>query len=340
MNGNNQSMDEKIDFVITWLDDSDPKWRKEFESCSAKENRPITTDPCRFRDWGNLKYWFRGVEKYAPWVNKIFFVTYGHLPEWLDTTNPKLVVVKHEDYIPLEYLPTFNSFCIEYFFHKIEELSEKFVYFNDDMFLIDSVSPERFFRNGLPCDTSWLIQLYTHNDMFGLSVYSALALIRENFNKKEAISKNPSKWYPLRHPRTAWNNLKQCWLPDFPGFANHHLPQGYLKNIYEEVWLHCKEDLHRTCSNKFRTYGDVCHWIIRYWQLASGCFTPYNVYEDGLLYLITEETINGIKDCIENQRMKMVCLNDSEDTYKFEEDRQIILNAFNKILPDKCSFEL
>ena len=139
-------MEEKIDFVITWVDDSDPKWRKEFEYYSAQDRRTINTDACRYRDWDTLRYWFRGVEKFAPWVNKIYFVTYGHLPKWLNTDNSKLVIVKHEEFIPAEYLPTFNSFAIEFFFHKIEGLSEKFVYFNDDMFLIDSVSPERFFK--------------------------------------------------------------------------------------------------------------------------------------------------------------------------------------------------
>ncbi|MBQ6357217.1 MAG: capsule biosynthesis protein CapK, partial [Solobacterium sp.] len=38
----------------------------------------------RFKDWGLFKYWFRGVEKFAPWVNKIYFITWGHVPTWLD----------------------------------------------------------------------------------------------------------------------------------------------------------------------------------------------------------------------------------------------------------------
>lgn len=61
-------MEEKIDFIITWVDDSDPEWRKEFEYYSAKEGRTINTDACRYRDWGTLRYWFRGVEKFSPWV--------------------------------------------------------------------------------------------------------------------------------------------------------------------------------------------------------------------------------------------------------------------------------
>ena len=333
------AMVNKIDFVITWVDDSDPKWRKEFEYYSAKESRCINTDTCRYRDWDTLRYWFRGVEKFAPWVNKIYVVTYGHLPEWLKTDNPKLVIVNHEDFIPAEYLPTFNSNAIEFFFHRIKELSDQFVYFNDDMFLIDSVSPDRFFKNGLPCDIAGL-SVNRSKGMFGCSLYMAIDLIRSNFNKKEAVSRNCSKWYSLKYPKLALNNLLKYRETMFNGFINHHQPQGYLKETYNDVWKHCEKDLHRTCSNKFRMYGDVAHWLIRYWQLASGNFTPYKVFQDGKLYRIRDDKIGDIDDCIRHQKKKIVCLNDSESTKKFKEYKQIILEAFDAILPDKCSYEL
>ena len=332
-------MIDKIDFVITWVDESDPKWRKEFEYYSAKEGRCINTDKCRYRDWDTLRFWFRGVEKFAPWVNKIFFVTYGHLPKWLNTDNPKLVIVKHEDFIPTEYLPTFSSDAIEFFFHRIKGLSDRFVYFNDDMFLINSVSPERFFKRGLPCDIAGLSPI-TSKGMFGCSVYLALDLIRDNFKKKEAVSQNRSKWYSMEYPRLSLHNLLQFRQTKFTGFLNHHLPQGYLKKTYHDVWEHCEKDLHRTCKNRFREYGDVCHWLIRYWQLASGNFTPYNVFKDGKLYSITEEKIGIIDDCIRHQKNKIVCLNDVESTMKFKEYKQIIQEAFETLLPDKCSYEL
>ncbi len=332
-------MDNKIDFVITWVDDSDPKWRKEFEYYYTKEGKTINTDACRYRDWDTLRYWFRGVEKFAPWVNKIYFVTYGHLPKWLNTDNPKLVIVKHEDYIPAEYLPTFNSNAIEFFFHKIKGLSDRFVYFNDDMFLINSVSPERFFRDGLPCDIAGLSPITTKG-MFGCSMYLALDLIRSNFNKKEAVSRNRDKWYSMEYPRLSLHNLRQFRETRFIGFIDHHQPQGYLKKTNDAVWKHCEKDLHRTCKNRFRTYGDVCHWLVRYWQLALGDFTPYNVFKDGKLYKIKEDTIGDIYDCIRHQKKRVICLNDVESTLKFKEYKQMILDAFQTILPDKCSFEL
>jgi len=334
-------MDDKIDFVITWVDESDPKWRKEFEFYSAKEGRTINTDACRYRDWGTLRYWFRGVDKFAPWVNKIYFVTYGHLPKWLNTDNPKLVIVKHEEFIPAEYLPTFNSNAIEFFFHKIEGLSNRFVYFNDDMFLIDSVSPDRFFKNGLPCDIGKMACMnHPKPDLFDSSVFLAMALINSHFDKKTAIHNNLWKWYTPFSPRLSRYNYQFHRLSKFPGFIMNHLPQGYLKQTYDEVWKYCEEHMRRTCSDKFRSYGDVAFWLIRYWQLASGRFVPYDIFKDGKYYDIKDTTISTISTYIMHQKIKLICLNDTPIQMNYDNNRKKILDAFGFILPDKCSFEL
>ncbi|MDR1950827.1 MAG: Stealth CR1 domain-containing protein, partial [Bacteroidales bacterium] len=115
----------KIDFVVTWVDMDDPKWKQNFEKFAGKiDNTNNGTSEARFRDYGFLKYWFRGVEKFAPWVNKIHFVTCGQKPDWLDTNNPKINLVNHEDYIPTQFLPCFNSTVLEHYMHKIPNLSE------------------------------------------------------------------------------------------------------------------------------------------------------------------------------------------------------------------------
>ena len=113
-----------IDFVITWVDMDDAKWQVDFAKYSGnKGNTKNGVSEARFRDYGFLKYWFRGVEKFAPWVRKIHFITCGQKPEWLDTTNPKINLVDHKDYIPIQFLPTFNSVVIEYYLHKIPDLA-------------------------------------------------------------------------------------------------------------------------------------------------------------------------------------------------------------------------
>ena len=143
-------MREEIDFVVTWVNGQDEAWQKR----RAQYTPGTDTDnsECRYQDYGLLLYWFRGVEKFAPWVRKVHFVTEGHLPHWLNTENPKLHIVKHADYIPEEFLPTFNSNVIELWMHQIESLSEQFVYFNDDFYLTQPVHPKNYFKNGKPCD--------------------------------------------------------------------------------------------------------------------------------------------------------------------------------------------
>ncbi len=142
-----------IDFVITWVDMDDPKWKAEFAQYSQKgAGSRNGVSEARFRDYGLLRYCARGVEMFAPWVRKIHFVTCGQKPEWLDAGNPKINLVNHKDIIPAQFLPTYNSVVIERYMHKIPGLAEHFVYFNDDFFIINNVSRERFFRNGLPCD--------------------------------------------------------------------------------------------------------------------------------------------------------------------------------------------
>ena len=93
----------EIDFVILWVDGNDPAWREEFVRTRQAENDDASE--IRYRDWRNLHYWFRSAERFAPWVRKVHFITWGHLPAWLRRDHPKLHIVNHRDFIPAEYLP-------------------------------------------------------------------------------------------------------------------------------------------------------------------------------------------------------------------------------------------
>ena len=103
----------EIDFVITWVDMNDAEWQRDFVKYSNKtENEKNSVSKARFRDYGLLKFWFRGVEKFAPWVRKIHFVTCGQKPEWLDENHPKINLVDHKNFIPEQFLPSYNSVVI------------------------------------------------------------------------------------------------------------------------------------------------------------------------------------------------------------------------------------
>lgn len=331
-------MFEKIDFVITWVDESDQKWQKERNYYATLLQKKI--DECRFRDWDTLQYWFRGVEKYAPWVNNIFFITCGHLPKWLNTDHPKLRIIKHSDYIPAEFLPTFNSKVIEYFIYKIPELSDHFVYFNDDMFLINKVKPEAFFRKGVPRDLGRMT-ITILDGIFGTSVLLANTIISDNFNKKDVIHHNFLKWFHPTYGKGLLFNLICCQIKKnkFVGFFNPHLQQAFLKKSFEDVWSNCEKDLIRACKNRFRDYGDISFWLFRYWQLASGHFSPYNIMRDGYYYRINDSNYLNAADCIRRQKGKFICVNDTEGASNFETYKAAILAAFDEILPKKSSFE-
>lgn len=139
-------MKEAIDCVILWVDGSDPEWIAQKNKYAGIKIENVDNKEDRYRDWDTLKYLFRGIEKYASWFRKVFLVTCGQIPEWIDTSYPKLEIVFHEEFIPEQYLPTFNSHTIELNLHRIKELSNEFVYFNDDMFILRKTRPTDFFK--------------------------------------------------------------------------------------------------------------------------------------------------------------------------------------------------
>ena len=104
--------------------------------------------PSRFADNQELRYSMRSVEKYAPWVRKIFIVTNGQIPSWLNLDNPRVKVVPHSEiFTNQSHLPTFSSPAIESHLHKIPGLSKKFIYLNDDVFFGTEVWPDDFFTH-------------------------------------------------------------------------------------------------------------------------------------------------------------------------------------------------
>ena len=156
---------DKIDVVIPWVDGNDPKWQQLKDE--YREVKSADKSDSRYRDWDNLQYLFRGIEKFWPWVNRVFLITCGQKPQWLNVNCEKLRLVNHSDYIPKEYLPTFNSNTIELNLHRIEELSEHFIYLNDDFFPIRTLKPTDFFFFFFPSDSALqqnLLSIYVPDD--------------------------------------------------------------------------------------------------------------------------------------------------------------------------------
>lgn len=334
---------DKIDFVIPWVDGNDEKWQKEKEQ--YKPGSLADANLIRYRDWENLQYWFRGVEKYAPWVNNVFFITWGHIPHWLNTKHPKLRIINHRDYIPEKYLPTFNSHTIELNLHRINDLSEHFVYFNDDTFLLSYTKASDFFKNGKPRDSAVLSVHCVERGIIESHIPVVVTgVINDHFKMKEVIKSNINKWaYPGYGPllllRTA------CLLPSprFPGFWQHHLPNSFLKSELDELWRIEYELLDETCSHKFRTGNDVSQWLLREWQICKGEFYPRSGHFGKSFHIDRKgsKIVTEIASFIKKHKRKILVINDGAmDQEEFLSVKQMIINSFETLLPQKSEYEV
>ncbi|MCE5206287.1 MAG: Stealth CR1 domain-containing protein [Porphyromonadaceae bacterium] len=329
----------EIDFVITWVDMNDPKWKADFAKYRGKiDNSKNEISEARFRDHGFLKYWFRGVEQFAPWVRKVHFVTCGQKPEWLNVNHPKLSLIDHSDYIPAQFLPVFNSSLIEIYLHKIPGLADQFVYFNDDFFIIDSLSKDRFFTGGLPND----IAAFRHNSGIGLwskCLKNNIRIINERFDKKTVQQQDHDKWFHPSYGKKS--NLTRLLKPygKFVTLITPHNAQPYLKSTFEEVWEYAGNKLTSVSKNRFRSPEDYTQELFRTWQICSSNFEPYNTYKDTKMFPLVLRSKQAI-EAIQNQSYKLICLNDNVHIRNYEKVMQELEIAFDSILPEKSGFEL
>ncbi|XP_076162647.1 N-acetylglucosamine-1-phosphate transferase subunits alpha and beta isoform X5 [Ptiloglossa arizonensis] len=132
-----------IDVVYTWVNGSDPIFLKNLEKHVPVMD--VNTAASRYSDKDELRFSLRSIEMYAPWVRHVYIVTNGQIPSWLDMDNPRVTLITHEDiFLNKSDLPTFSSPAIESHIHKIPGISDKFLYFNDDVMLGAEVWPEDF----------------------------------------------------------------------------------------------------------------------------------------------------------------------------------------------------
>lgn len=328
-----------IDFVVTWVDMNDPEWKKEFSKYSRKQkNEKNGVADARFRDYGFLKYWFRGIEKFAPWVRKIHFVTCGQKPEWLDVSNPRLNPIDHKDIIPAQFLPTYNSVVIERYLHLIPGLADHFVYFNDDVYIIRPVGQDRFFRNGLPRD----IAAFLYNPAWSQwykTLNNNIRIINRHFDKREVMARDHDKWFDKSYgPRAKWNYLLKPY-GKFITLRTPHNAQPYLKSTFDEVWAAAEKELTETSANRFRSVTDFTPELFRTWQICRSNFEPYNTYADTKMFPLLIRSRQAVK-AIREQSYSLVCINDHARIRNYERVMEELREAFESILPEKSSFEL
>ncbi|USD41337.1 Stealth CR1 domain-containing protein [Vibrio sp. SCSIO 43135] len=338
---------QPIDVVLLWVDSNDPNWRRCLGMHSSQKI-DISNSTSRFRCWNSLNYIFRAFDTFIPWVNKVHFVTYGHLPSWLNIDHPKLNVVNHSDIFPKSHLPSFNSNAIEVNLNKIPSLSERFILFNDDTFVLAPLPRERFFNGGKPVDfleqgikrKGWLYRLVKRKNLLSTSTINNNIEIINGMSSFSSLDPDIylSERYSARTRAKNWFFKKL--YKEYSWFKLNHVPQPHLKSTIDDLWVSHPAVLNRTSSNRFRSESDTTQYLFRYLNLVRGDFIPSKLEDTLSININSSKDISRLINRLDG--INLLSITDTEKLMgeDFEKATLLWRSYLDSILPHKSTFEL
>lgn len=308
-----------IDIVIPYYNDHDNKWREVLRSYMKETNSTDTqvVGDERYRDWDCFKYWFRCVEKNCKWVNKVFLLVASEtqIPDWLDTSNPKLRVVYHREFIPKEILPTFNTMTIEMYIPRIKDLSDNYVYCNDDYYFLNPTTAGMFFVDNYPVYRDNVEELIK----FGAYWLEAIdgtfyEVLNNGIDLQKEIVGDNAHWYALDHLPVAHKK----------DFENEIIDKYYDRFI----------EANKTSRFRNKTMYSNHVFVCLYKDLRP--YYKFNNYHNSY-YVTIKKDINFE----EHGHCDMICLNDTEQLSRenFEEVKNKMIDFFEKRFLKKSTFE-
>lgn len=243
-----------MDVVYTWVNDKDPIWlEKKNKYNEIQNNIECSGDKARFENHNELYYSIYSVRKFMPWIRNIFIVTDDQIPSWFQE-NYRIFIVDHKEIIDQKYLPTFNSHVIEAHLHKIENLSENFIYFNDDVMVAKQLSKSHFFRN------NGIVSVFTANKSL------------DEMNAKGV--KTPTQY--------ASKNSNEIIFEKFGQIIDTPLVHTYVplkKSVFDECYQENIVKIEKFLNNKFRGQEDI--------NLAT-FLVPWSMYLSGKSVITSE----------------------------------------------------
>jgi hypothetical protein len=314
-------IDFPIDAVYTWVDGSDPAWRRRKAAASGAHGVDTATlfadNESRFASHDELRYSLRSLDMYAGWVRHVYLVTDAQVPAWLDTHNPRVTVIDHRGLFgDRGRLPTFNSHAIESQLHRIPGLADHYVYLNDDVFFGRPVGPEMFFHaNGLA-------RFFPSTGKLGLGPTGAFdrAVMSGGKNNRAAILD--------RFDRTLTNKFK-------------HVPHAQRRDVLVEMEHVFGEAFERTASNQFRNPSDlsIAASLHHYFAYLTG-----RAVEGQMKYLYADiaepRTEARLRRLLRSREYDVFCLNDHDNTGVDADVLQgILMDFLDQYFPLPSSFE-
>lgn len=307
--------DFKIDIVYMWVDGRDPKWRAEKEYWAKQLGVQFSevTNRSRFCDNQELRYSLRSVETNMPWINKIFIVTNGQVPEWLDTTHPKIEIINHSEIMPSDALPTFNSRAIEFSIANIPGLSEHFILANDDCFIYKPVKPSFFFKKDGKPIVRLKRQVFTKAGLASSVYYRAILYSRQLIEEKYG------KYYE---------------------YAPQHNPDSYTKTEYLNCIHEFQEEFDRAVHSRFRS-ETVQRVLFALYMLANKkCHFKFlrskPIRQNESMYIDLTD-VKSMSKKIKKRSPKLLCINDESSATDDQREKFKLLMA--KMFPNVAPWE-
>jgi hypothetical protein len=298
-----------IDAVYTWVNHADVDWQEHWQSTFPEE----AFDPDRYTSNDELRYSLRSLNKYAPWLRKIYIVSNCRQPSWLDSFE-RIVWVKHEDIFPdHSALPTFNSHAIEACLHLIEGLSEQFIYLNDDFVLSQPCLPSDFF------------------DEVGrsLAYFESYGMVDTSENREEL----PDYLIAAKNSK---HLIKQEFLNYDARNLHRHVPYALKKSVISELETKFASAFELTRQAKRRSESDI--------NLTSFLYHHY-AYAKGLavkgdaLGLIVRPGNAGAVAGKDSYKYKILCFNDGNGSAEDSKYKAHTQAFFDKRLAERAPWE-
>jgi hypothetical protein len=308
-----------VDVVYTWVDGDDPEWNAAREQRLAGVTGTAQTressGQARFVSRDELRHSMRSVHLFAPWVRRIHLVTAGQTPDWLDTSHPQVNLVDHRDILPAEALPTFNSHAIETALHRIPDLTEQWVYLNDDVFLARPVRPEQFFS------PAGLFAAFLSSATVGLTdLPGAPPFLKAGWNNRRLLE-------------AAFGVVTTNTLA--------HTPHPHRRSVLDEVTRRFPDEVGATALAPFRSDTDVSMLssFAQHYGLVTG--TAYVGEAEHAFVNLSNSDVDRQLDRLLERQQDFFCLGDHHD-HALRADRldRLLADFFAAYFPVVAPWEL
>ena len=295
-----------MDYVLPFVDCGDPVWLSEYLRINGKG-----MDVSRFRPFDTLRYAFRSIAENMPFIDRIVLIVSNieQVPEWVNRETVHIVL--HSEFMPGSHLPTFNSSAIESDMWRIEGLTDRFIYGNDDIFVLNPLNEADFFDGDRPRLT------------FAESDYHIRNLFRRCCRKgmdmaADAAGVDRTDPYILLKPQ--------------------HCMKGIRTASMKEVGQRCAAQIDESIT-VLRHWNNVTGYLYQYYEYYTGNYAPFDVDCE---YIRITNDYDAVLDHITDRKSDVLCINDAGDLNeeRYRDACEALKESFEGLFPNRCRYEL